>query len=116
MKFIKRGIITLLLTAVCTTAFAFDSGDQVFYLHGPHNSALNISKARVVSSNGSQILVRSERTGQQMRFSSTSLHGSWQDANVRKQELDAAHFSKAEVAGGLGVLVIYGLCKAIGEC
>lgn len=116
MKSIKSFITAILLAAITSTAFAFDSGDQVYYLHGPNNSALTISKGRVVSNQGSQVLVRSDKNGQNLRFNSASLFSTWQDADTYRDQLDAGHLSKPEIMGGVGLLAIFGICRAMGEC
>ena len=116
MKSIKSLISAIVLLVLSSTVFALDSGDQVYYLHGPNNSALSISEGRVISSTNSQVLVRSHKSGQNLRFNSTSLFTTRQDADAYRDQLDAAHISKSEMLGGLAALTLFGICRAMGEC
>ena len=116
MKSINSFIIAILLVTTTSTAFAFNSGDQVYYLHGPNNSSMTISKGRVLSSQGSQVLVRSDQSGQNLRFNSASLFATWQDADTYRDQLDADHLYKPEMMGGVAIIALFGICRAMGEC
>lgn len=116
MKSIKSQISAVVLLVFSSTVFALNSGDQVYYLHGPNNSDLSISEGRVISSTNSLVLVRSHKSGQNLRLNSTSLFTTRQDVDAYRDQQDVAHISKSEILGGLAALTLFGIYRAMGEC
>lgn len=116
MKSIKSLIPAVSLFANTSTTFAFDTGDPVYHLQGPNNSSMTISKGRVLSSHGNQVLVRSDQSGQKLSFNNGSPYSTWQGADTYREHFDAGHLSKPEIMGGVALLAIFGIYRAMGEC
>lgn len=116
MKRISAIVLAILMVLTSGVASAFESGDQVYYLHGPDDSHLKVSQGQIIKQHSSSMDVYFEEYGKTLNLRSSVLFGDKTLAHSERRRRDESHMSKAEVLIGGAAIAGYVLCRLSGGC
>lgn len=116
MKTLKMIVLAVVLTLTSANSWAFQRGDQVYFLHGDNDSSLTVSRGKILNQYDSTSRVYFPEYNQTVRIQNSELYSSRTSAYEARSRRDDAHLSDGEAFVGGALLFIGVLCKMSGDC
>lgn len=93
MKNLKMILLALILGLICVKGWAFQSGDQVFFLHGPDDD-LTISRGQIVALHDGRTTVYFPDYSENATVNTSELYPDWRSAYKEKNRRDKVYLSE----------------------